>query len=240
MRKLLLVLVVSACAVAGYCQDNLADWQTAAPWSEGTIVDNDGKEIKGLLKYNDLDGLLLFRNDETEKTFTARNIFSFSFTDASRDILRRFYSLEYEDPVNNAKRPLFFEVLNEFKQFSILIKKDPVVFNQQDGSAGNSNNSMKDANGVIRAQQTETIYFMSQQGVIEPYLELEVTQTNGLFNERVRNKRKVVDDDLPKKYFGEKNYAKILSFAKENKLRLSRKEDFLRVIDYYREIVSKK
>jgi hypothetical protein len=219
-----------------FCQDKLEDWQSASSWNEGKIIDNDGKERSGLVRYNDMEGVLQFRSGDEEKSFTARNVLSFSFNDSSQHKKRVFYSLEYEDPVNNAKRPLFFELLREYKSFSVLSKKDPVRFNQQDGSSLSSDNSMKNSNGVIRAQQVETIYFMNTRGVIEPYLEMEIQQTNGIFRERVKNTRKVVDDDLPKKYFGEKNYLKIKSFAKENDLKMKRRNDFLKILDYYKTI----
>ena len=237
MRKSLLFLcVVFLYSMTGLGQDKLEDWQSAATWNEGAIVVSSGEVLKGLICYNDIEGLLLYRNGEQQKSFTSRNVTSFNFFDIAENKRRLFYSLEYEDPFHNAKRPLFFEVLKEFKQFAILIKIDPVLFNQQKGTPINSNSSMKDSNEVIRAQQTETIYFMNTRGEIEPYLELEISHINGIFNDRVKNKRKVLNGDLPKKYFGKKRYDQIQTYAKENDLKLNRKEDFIKIVDYYEKI----
>ena len=92
---------------------------------------NDGSEAKGLLKYNDKNGLLSYENGSDSRTFTARNVVGFEFFDEGMRKQRIFYSFPYEDSQNNIKRPLFFEVIKEFESFAVLSKVDPLEIDHE-------------------------------------------------------------------------------------------------------------
>ena len=99
-------------------------------WSSGSILTNDGTELKGLLKYNDKNGLLSYENGNDTKILTARKVAGFEFLDEKIGKQRVFYSFPYEDSQNNVKRHLFFEAIKEFDRFAVLSKVDPVEIDQ--------------------------------------------------------------------------------------------------------------
>ena len=94
-------------------------------WSSGSIMTNDGSELKGLLKYNDKNGILSYQNGGDTRAFTARNVAGFEFFDEGMRKQRIFYSFPYEDSQSNIKRPLFFEVIKEFESFAVFRKSTP-------------------------------------------------------------------------------------------------------------------
>lgn len=233
-RGLFLTFFFACCAGSLFAQFDLSDWQSSAAWTDGTILTNDDEELKGKVRYDDLQSILFFRDGAVEKAFVSRQIKMFRFFDPVKKSDRLFYSLEFEDRKFNVKRPLFFELIKEFKTFAVLTKVDPVQFNEAPGQPrGTQNNSMKELNAVMRIQQFETICFMSPEGLIEPYLEIEILIKNGIFEERVRNRQTILDEKLFEKYFGERANEKIMTFVKHNELQLTNKEDLLKVLDYY-------
>jgi hypothetical protein len=213
-------------------QFELSDWQSAAGWSDGTIITNEEEELKGKVRYDDLQCILFYRDSKSEKTFSARQVKMFSVLDSVKKSDRFYYSLEFEDRKLNVRQPMFFELIKEFKSFAVLTKVDPVQFNQATTQPRGTQNGNQ-PNGVIRIQQFETICFMSSQGLIEPYLEIEITIKNGIFQERVRNKQTILNKNLFEKYFGEKANNQIMTFVKHNELQLNHKEDFLRILEFY-------
>jgi hypothetical protein len=230
---LFLAITLSCCATSLLAQSELSDWQSAAEWANGTIITNEDEELSGKLRYDDLQSILFYRDGTTEKTFSSRQVKMFRFTDSVKRADRLFFALEFEDRKSNIKRPLFFELIREFKTFAVLSKVDPVEFNELPGKPRGSRNAARESGGVMRIQQFETICFMSPGGLIEPYLELEITIKNGVFAERVRNKETVLNDELFEKYFGASANAKIMTFVKHNALQLNSKEDLLKILEYY-------
>ena len=88
-------------------------------WYEGSLMTTDGTELKGLLWFNDNNGVLSFRTGEATRVFTARSVAGFEMFDENQQKQRVFYSLEYEDPDQpGAKRAYFFELLNDFGKFA--------------------------------------------------------------------------------------------------------------------------
>jgi hypothetical protein len=235
----LLYFLTALCIVNDvFSQDKLSDWQTAAEWTNGSLITSDDEELSGKLRYDDLQCILFYRDGKTEKTFSARQVKMFRLNDSLKRSDRLFYALEFEDRKFNIKRPLFFELIREFKAFAVLSKVDPVEFNELPGKPRGSQNLAKESNGVIRVEQFETICFMSSAGLIEPYLELEIIIKNGVFAERVRNKETILNDALFEKYFGEGATAKIMTYVKHNGLQMSNKEDFLNILNYYEKYIA--
>ena len=233
VRVLLVVVAFIGPVVSLFSQEKLSDWQSAAEWSDGTIITNEDEELNGKVRYDDLQTILHYRSGSIEKTFTSRQVTMFRFVDATTKKERLFYALEFEDRKFNIKRPLFFELIKEFKTFAVLTKVDPVEFNEAPLTPKGRPSTVKESNAVMRVQQYETICFMSSNGLIEPYLEIGIEHVNGVFDERVRNKETILNADLFEKYFGEKANAKIMTYVKYNELQLNNKEDFLKVLEYY-------
>jgi hypothetical protein len=232
LRFLFVVMVWSGITMTASAQHQRSDWQSAG-WNEGTIITNDEEELKGKVRYDDLQCILFYHDGKTEKTFSPRQVKMFWFSDSLRRTNRHFYSLEFEDRKFNVRQPMFFELIKEFKTFAVLTKVDPVQFNEVPTQPRSAQYVAKEPNSGMRIQQFETICFMSSQGLIEPYLELDVTIKNGLSQERVRNKQTILNKDLFEKYFGESANARIMTYVKHNELQLNNKEDLLKILEYY-------
>ena len=214
-------------------------------WSSGSIMTNDGSELKGLLKYNDKNGILSFQNGGDTRAFTARNVAGFEFFDEGMKKQRIFYSFPYEDSQNNIKRPLFFEVIKEFESFAVLSKVDPleIEHNSVSSPAGISPITGAVARGqtwgtITEMSQTETIYFMDTKAVIRPYVQIIEKEVDGVFYDISKTKNKMIDDDLLEEFIGANNNKKLVSYAKENKLSFKRKSDLIKILGYYSELVN--
>jgi hypothetical protein len=79
----------------------------------------------------------------------------------------------------------------------------------------------------------QTLCFMNTEGQIEPYVSMEIRETDGIFSERVRNKHKTLDKTLPEKYFGKDTYQKMRPYASENDLDMEELPDLLKEITHY-------
>jgi len=244
--KCLLSLIVSAFIVQNvHAQDKLSkEMMPDIEWGEGSVMLNDGTELKGVVRFNDRNGLVSFENGSDKRSFTARSIIGFEFFDQIANGQRIFYTIEYEDPKNgNGKRPTFFEVLKDFKTFAVLAKMDPVEIKQKQNQGGGvSNGTMAIGIGggtITKINQTETVYIMNPSGELKPYLTItRKVVDRSLFYDRSVTKNKIINDDLLKEYFVEPGYSKMIQYASEKKLNFDVKEDLLQILEYYKQIMN--
>jgi hypothetical protein len=216
--------------------------------NEGTVILNDGKELTGLLAYNDKTGILKFERGNDSRSLTARNVMAFEVYDPNFDDNRMFYSLQKEDPETGAIRPFFFELIKDFKSFAVLVRKEPVnikdktdwnpLSNNNLNSNPNANNpnsySGLGSRGKTVIEQVETFYLLSPQGSPEPYFSRIVSNNaeKNLFVKDQKVKEKFVSKDLLKEYVGS-NFEKLQAYADENRLSFKEKSDFLKILEYY-------
>lgn len=214
---------------------------TRENWNEGSIMLNDGTELKGLVRYDDRNSVLAYQDGENSKAFTPRSVAAFEFFDEKINTQRVFYTFPYEDSETNAIRPLFFERLREFKNFTVLAKVDPIDVKQKRRQAG----GLYGVNGIpigvnphpkIEVLQVETIYIMNLDNVIKPYIKTQNKQdgTKSLITgEDTKSKEKMLDRDLLAITVSEPVYEKLKLYARENDLSFKYKEDLLKILDYY-------
>jgi hypothetical protein len=248
----LLVAVFSVFQAMGQDQKNpkMELLNDRMEWSDGSILLADNTELKGMVKYNDHEGILSYNNGDNTRAFGPRSVLGFEFFDESKQRQRVFYTLDYESPEDNVRKPLFFELLREYKTFSVLVKYDPV---QTERKAVMWNNPMDNAAGALNpsnnktirqtvVSQIETVYLMGLDGEIEAYFKNKVEQ-NGMRSiftgkdDRVKNK--ILDRDLLEKYTGAELYAKLTAYANENDLKFRTQDDLLKILDYHKEQLKK-
>ena len=112
---------------------NSDEYILAGPeWFSGSVLLNNGSEIKGLIKYNDKTDIVCLESTRVSKSFTARHVKAFEFFDEIEQKQRVYYSVEIEDRNNNIKRPLFFEVLLELKNFALISKLAPIIIEKRE------------------------------------------------------------------------------------------------------------
>lgn len=214
-------------------------------WSEGSLILNDGTEYKGLLKFNEDTGVLGYQSGNVSRSYTARNVVGFEFYDYTLNRQRVFYTFMYEETATDIEKPFFFEVIKEFKTFAVLTKTEPIDVERRknqilstpgspvfDGTNPFLQSKATVVTSTITAYRDEIIYFMSSTGDIEPYIKFTQKAVDGTFYDRYKEKNKMLDDDLLKKYTGA-HYAELEAFAEENGLKPKRKDDFFKVLEYY-------
>ena len=233
-------------SIVSYCQEKkFEELQTDNEWSQGSVMMNDGSELKGLVRFDDRLGILGYQNGDVSRSFTPRNIMAFEFIDGITQKQRVYYSVEYDDPKTNAKRPLFFEVLKDFKAFAVLSKVDPIEIKERtSGGGGMAVNGIVAVGPTVHTttiRQTETVYFMNQDGLLEPYIRVvhKVVDTDILYDTD-KTKKKALDRDLMEKYFTAEENAAIKKFCKEHDLDFRVKEDLIKILDFCAELRNNK
>jgi hypothetical protein len=200
---------------------------TESEWSEGTIAMNDGTELKGLLRFDDRLAILAYQNGNDSRTMTPQSVTAFNFFDPSSEKQRSFYTLDYEDPVQGRKRPYFFEVLIEFKTFAVISKIDAIKMKGDVGFDNLIDNSYK-----ADIRQTETIFFLNDQGAIEPYLQVMRKLVDRIMYDYKRTKAAIIDKKILDRYFTKEEIDKMETYAVQNELNIKVKEDFVKMLEY--------
>lgn len=214
-------------------------------WGEGSVINSNGTEFKGLISYNDKKGTVSFENGSESKTFIARQILGFEYFDRRVDRQRIFYSLEYEDDQLQNSDPLIFEVLKEFKTFAVLYKTDPVEFKQKEswanyhtpGAVPGTTNQTSTLRNYSQITQRETIYLFPSDGKITPLLEMSLRQSEGRVIDLQRNKSKLVNRDILVSCTGS-IYPELEVYVKSNGLDLNEREDLMIFFEYYEKLIS--
>ena len=209
-------------------------------WGEGSVINNSGTELKGLINYNDKKGIVSFENGSESKTFVARQILGFEYYDTRVERQRIFYSLEYEDDQTQSGDPVIFEVLKEFKTFAVLYKSDPVEFKQYEsmypgfGSAAPNTTTVRNYTQIT---QRETIYLFPADGKIMPLLEMSFRQSEGRVIDRKRTKSDLVNKDILIKCTGN-HYPELEVYAAKNNFDFGEREDLMKIFEYYEKLIS--
>ncbi len=215
-------------------------------WSDGSIMLANGEELKGLVKFNDRNGVLAYNDGDNSRPFSPRNVLGFEFFDERLQQQRIFYSLEDEDPQTNVKRPLFFELLRDYKTFAIVLRTDRTEMKERvTTSPGFPNAGMGYTPGItsssIELSQTQTVCILNNKGEVLPYFKciaIEDGNRSWFSKDDIRTKNKMIDRDILSEYLTESNYSKLVSYADENKLDFKKLDDFKRILKYYDSLIS--
>jgi hypothetical protein len=223
-------------------------------WYRGTLSLTDGTTKDGLIQYNDKIGTLALKSEEGTESYSANTVTKFHFLDTVLNLTRNFISLDY--PVEHLKNKIvapfslssntgerlmatFFEVLGETNQFALLSKIKPIEYKQKVRTTGGYNGityTPATTTVVEELNQDEILFFLNHEGDMMPYLEIinKESEKNTFGIPRTKKKLKVknVDSDLLATITGV-HYAKLIEFAKTNKLDVEDKEDLVKIIDYY-------
>ncbi len=243
MRTLLTITLLVLCNATAFPQLNVDAELLAGPeWFQGSLVLNSGKEYRGLIKYNDKTDIVSVENGRESKSFTARHVSGFEFFDEVSKKQRVFFSIPVEERIANAKRPLFFEVLMESRDFALLSKIAPIRVDRREYSTPTMFNP---ATGSFAAgrfygypatiSQTETLFFFSKEGEIRPFLEIKEKEIDGMFFDRSVVKNRLLDDDALRR-FTSGHYNELISYAQENSLDIKEKNDLITILNYYNSI----
>ncbi|GGZ16019.1 hypothetical protein GCM10007049_05320 [Echinicola pacifica] len=91
-------------------------------WHDGTVYLNDGEIHKGKVKYN-LDNNVVQLQDNSVHTYSSSSISRFELFDEFYGGIRTFYSLPYDVNNNDYAVPVFFELLTEGEDITLLCRE---------------------------------------------------------------------------------------------------------------------
>lgn len=211
-------------------------------WFQGSLLLNNGNELKGLIKYNDKNDIVCFENGRDSRSFTARRVKAFEFYDEIAQKQRVFYAVPVEDTKHNVKRPLFFEVIMDLGNFALLSKLSPIRFEKREYTTPAMFNPVTGSFSAGRyygypsaISLTETLFVLSQNGLIKPYLQIVEKDVDGFLFDRSSVKNKILDEDAIKTNTSP-YYSKLLSFAEKNALSFEQKSDLITILKYYKNL----
>jgi hypothetical protein len=138
--------------------------------------------------------------------------------------------MEYGE--NDDKRYYFFEVLKEYKEFAIISKIDPIEYKERSSPVSPpGEKGLHVSLTTIKASQTETVYFLTSAGEIEPYLKLVHKVVERELYDRKKTNSKVLDDRLMAKFFSKADLSGMVKFATDNNLEFDIKEDLIKIFN---------
>lgn len=238
MKQLLLSAIWVLSIHNIYGQDKTAaEFLPDLEWGQGSLLLNDGTEKSGLLRFNDREGgIVSYENGSERHSFNARSILGFEFFDERIQRQRVFYTLDFDEGHGQGKRPVFFEVLKDLKTFAMISKVDPIRIKQQQSAMASTPGG---GTVVTKIRQTETVYILTPEGEIKPYLKLTRKVVDRVLLDKNKMKDKVLDADLLEKYFLEPGYSSMITYAEERKLDLEDKEDLIKILEHYSLVMNK-
>ncbi|HPM30495.1 MAG TPA: hypothetical protein PLJ60_09160 [Chryseolinea sp.] len=246
LRLILIFLVLFPLLSIAQATNNKLTLVDDFEWSEGKIMLSSGEELIGLVKFNDRNGVLAYHDGDNSRPFGPRSVLGFDFFDERVQQQRIFYSLEDEDPQTNVMRPLFFELLRDYKTFAIMLRTDRTeVKEKMATSPGGYNNGVyynpSINNSSLELSQTQTVCILDDNGKVFPYFKCtkkEDGRKSWFSNDDVRTKNKMINDDLIREYISQTDYSKIVQYADENKLDFKKLDDFLKILKYYDSLIA--
>ena len=240
---LLPLIVLCSTLMAQKKQEKEALLVDSEEWYQGSIMTSTGEELKGVLRYNDRTGVLSLDNGTETKVFTPRSVTAFEFFDESVQRQRVFYTFDDEDADNNVIRPSFFELVRDFKTFSVWIKTDRLERDSKKLVRPQTRTwyqtVLVDVDPGVEFSQVQTIYLMDDKMKLRPYIKVtnsEIVGRNWLHDSK-STRTKTLDRDLLEEYVTTPVYEKLVAYARENKLKFHRTDDFFRILDYYAELI---
>lgn len=216
-------------------QDLLNSHLNDIEWGEGSIMLQDNTELKGLLKFDDKKEIVAFESGNISKSFTPRKTLGFEYFDQQKDMQRVYYSLPYRNEDTGDENYGFFEVLRQYPDFDVLVRKTPVTYRKKRNYIGSpdvlSTSAIWNQDAII-LEQKEMVFLLDASGVLTSFLEVTHKEVNGSILDRSVEKNKLDDKKLLKKFVGD-YYDELLRYTKEWNLQLDDINDLIRVLDYY-------
>jgi hypothetical protein len=203
----------------------------------GNISLNDGATINGRITFNDDAGVVSLREGNDSKSFTTRDVLMFQFLDPESNSHKRFYSLEFTDEETGLTDFCFFEVLKEFKSFVVLAKIDRLKTEARKGILQPKRSPLMVGSSDKKYTQTETIYFMNDQGEFEAYLKIVEKEIQGTLVDVNDTNNKLINAKLFEQYTGI-HFRALVDFAKRHDLSFKERKDIITILNEYERLVN--
>lgn len=206
--SLLLVLLVST---AGYTQEF-----PSQVWHDGQVFLNTGETYQGKVKY-DLEANIVQVQSNTIETFSSASISHFEIYDEIYGGIRIFYSLPYALN-SDYKTPIFFELLTEGEEITLLCREFITVDNRNFNTMGMRGMYMNPMWGMpmgMGFNRLEFDFYFLQDQKIYKYSQ---------------KKRELLND------FMDDKSSEMKLYMRKNKLSHDKRGDLLRITAHYNQI----
>lgn len=235
----LLVAVFLSLSVSSFSQRfKSAILQHDTVSAAGKIVLNDGTERSGRIVFNDNAGVFTLTVNDEFHSFNSREILKAEFYDRHAIRHRLFYSLEYTDPETGMKDTEIFEVLKQLDAFAVLVKIQRLHTEAMKSLLLPRTAPAMVAQNSRQFTQTQTVFFVSEQGDFEPYLNIVEKEVSGRFWDNNTTNTDMIDASLFRKYTGQ-HFKALVDYAKQNSLSFKSKADIITILEHYEEIAGK-
>ena len=176
-------------------------------WHTGKVLLLNNDTLNGEVKYNMTTDVVQFQQGERVLTFTSQKVLYFEIFDVTVEYFRRFITLPF-NVRPNYKVPRIFELLQE-GEISLLCREQIV-------EQTNANTLYFNPYSTFSTQQLQyTYYFVDRRGKVTEY---------------TMKKRDLLT-------ILRKKEPKVKKFINQNKLKVDRKPDLVRIITYYNSII---
>ena len=202
---------------------------------KGSIMLNNDMELKGVIHFNHRTEIVSLESSEKSKVYNSLNIMGFEYYDMALSRQRIFFSLPYIDPkfvedsVESDEGEHFFEVIRQFKDFSLLSRTE--FFVPQLSKKNSASNKAK------QSHEIEKIFFLQEHDKITPYLEIVTVENNNVGEEKSIPKAKVEDGKILSTIMGDK-FSEVKDWAQSKGLDLKKKQDLIEILDHYESLHS--
>lgn len=208
--KKLLVLCIAILLISTY--KVFAQAFPSEVWHEGKLILLSGEEVKGKIKYSLEADLAQVNVENTIQTYSARKILFFEIFDETTSRYRQFYALPY-DIRPSYKVPMLFEVL--YENTITLLCREAVI--QENVPQYNYYSYYYYGNRFATRYRLDYEYFfLDQEGDIIKY------------NQKKENLYEILTSQSNA----------LEKYIKENKLKLDRQRDLVRITAYYNSLIN--
>jgi hypothetical protein len=234
-------------------------------WNKGSIDLATGKKLTGFIQNNEKLHLIRFKpslsNDENTKLINEQDIALMEYYDSQTETTRKFASISYKaqtlpESFTGKKKALdlkngdiegvsLFEILMEYKQFAALgrITKVDVAKRTTRANALSAMDTKNDwvVTKKVGLEYYEEFYFFNDEGRLTPVLILNYLERDKenflLKNNKPENLKPNLNRSALKRHM-EQYWNQVEEYLDQNDLSMKVKNDFLSLLEYYKDLES--
>ncbi|WP_186758153.1 hypothetical protein [Echinicola salinicaeni] len=181
-------------------------------WHDGKVVLDNGDAYQGKVKY-DLDNNVVQLRGESIQTFSSSSISRFEIFDEYYGGIRTFYSLPYDVNSNGYEVPIFFELLTEGEDITLLCREFITTDNRNMGMYNMYMSPMYGA-PMGRSNKLDFDFYFFTEGEIQKYSQKKKELMN----------------------YMEDHEDEVKLYMRKNRLSHDTRGDLLRITAYYNQL----
>lgn len=226
-------------------------------WYQGKVFFRNQDTLSSLISYDVVNDVIQVQIGATVRSYTAVAVEGFEFLDEERKQLRCFKAAKFGMYSNDYKVPLFFEVLTRGQGLTLLAKRSHVLvpftnaplitrkhypevnFSSAEETGGSSQKLpylyAKDYKYAIKKKRIlEALYIMTPDGQVKRYTD-DTRIWSTFYVRELTPKYENPDKEALNSLFSDQK-AEVRRFVQEHKLNYGKKEDLIKIVEYYNKL----